>query len=115
MSLERTIKTLATIGLSQTEAEIYIYLSTKGPQNARNIGEALQLYKQQIYRSLKNLNCKGCLKVTLERPALFSAEPFEKVLDQFVKEKREEAHRILKNKDECLSYWHSMIEKDNAK
>ena len=108
------IKTLATLGLSQTDAEIYVYLATKGPQKARNIAEALGTRKHQLYRSLKNLHCKGCVKATDERPAVFSAEPFEKVLDQFIKAKNEEAQRILQNKEECLSHWHTMASKDTA-
>jgi sugar-specific transcriptional regulator TrmB len=107
------IKTLAILGLSQTDAEVYVYLATNGPQKARNIAEALATYKQRLYRSLKNLHCKGCIKATDERPAVFSAEPFEKVLDQFIKAKNEEAQRILQNKEECLSSWHSMTKNEN--
>ena len=31
MSLERIIETLVSLGLSRTEAEIYVYLANKGP------------------------------------------------------------------------------------
>ena len=41
---------------------------------------------------------------------MFIAEPFGKVLDQFIKAKNEEAQRIMQNKEECHSSWHSMTE-----
>jgi sugar-specific transcriptional regulator TrmB len=32
---------LVSLGLSQTDAKVYIYLASKGPQDAENIAEAL--------------------------------------------------------------------------
>jgi len=114
LSLERMIKTLTTLGLTQTDAQVYVHLATTGPQKARNIAEALGTRKYQLYRSLKNLTCKGCVKATHKHPALFTAEPFDKVLDQFVKAMNEEAQRIMQNKEECLSNWQSMTKDETG-
>jgi sugar-specific transcriptional regulator TrmB len=105
---ERILKALVNLGLSQTDAQVYIYLATKGPQRARKITEALRLHKQKLYRSLKSLQCKGCAKATLERPALFSATSPERVLDILIKAKMEQAKKLQANREELLSLWQSM-------
>ena len=108
MSQERVLKTLIDIGLSQTDAQVYLFLSRKGPQKGRTISKALNMNKQQLYPCLKNLQSKGIVNATIEFPARFSAVPFEKVLDLFIKAKLEEAQRIQQNKEKILSDWQSI-------
>ena len=114
MSTERVLKTLMGLGLSQTDAQVYVFLATNGPQKARNITNELKMYKRKIYRSLKSLRGKGIVSATLERPAWFSALPFAKVLDLFMKARLEEAQSIEQNKEEILSHWNSMITGNSA-
>jgi sugar-specific transcriptional regulator TrmB len=103
------LKALVKLGLSQTDAEVYVFLATKGPQKAREVANALKMHKRQLYRSLKKLQNKGIVSSTAEHPARFSAVPFEKVLDLLLKAKLGEAQRIEQNKEEILSKWQSMI------
>ncbi len=56
---------------------------------------------------------KGFINSTLERPAKFSAEPFEKVLDIFIKSRIGEAKRIKDKKNEILSDWQSIAVEQN--
>ena len=114
MSREWVLKTLVGLGLSQVEAEIYLFLAQTGPLIGTEIACALKLYKQQLYRSLRNLKCKGCVKATPGRPALFSAVSLEEVLDLFMKSKVKQAKILQANRDELLSAWRSLPEKDNA-
>jgi sugar-specific transcriptional regulator TrmB len=79
----------------------------KGPK-ARDIVKTLRMPKQQVYIVLKNLQSKGIINATLERPASFSVVPFEKVLDLFVKAKMEEAQQIAQGKADVLSDWQSL-------
>ena len=46
----------------QTDAEVYVYLLTNGPLKAGAIAEALRVYKQQLYRSLKRLTMQRLQK-----------------------------------------------------
>ena len=102
------------LGLSQTDTEVYVFLATKGSQKARNIATALKTYKRKIYRSLKSLQNKEIVNATLERPAQFSALPFDKVLNLLIKAHLEEARYIEQNKEEILSHWQSMITRNSA-
>ncbi len=108
MSLKRVLKALTKLGLSQREAEVYVYLATNGPQKAVNIAETLKLNKQHLYSTLKSLQNKRIVNVTHEYSAQFSALPFETALDILAEAQRKEAQSIEENKEEILSHWRSM-------
>jgi sugar-specific transcriptional regulator TrmB len=108
MSQEKVLKTLESLGFSQPDAQVYVFLGRRDPQKARDLVKALKIPKQQLYIILRKLQSKGIVNATLERPARFSAVPFEKVLDLFVKAKMEEAQRIQQGKAEILSDWQSI-------
>jgi len=114
LSIERVFKTLMGLGLSETDAQVYVYLATNGPHKARDIATALKMYKRKIYRSLKSLQSKEIVNATLERPAQFSAIPFDKVLNLLIKAHLEEVQYIEQNKEEILSHWNSMITENSA-
>ena len=109
MSKEWMLKTLERLGLKHLDAEVYVYLVQNDPQKARDITEALETYKRQLYRSLRNLQRKGMVNASQERPARFSAVSFDKVLDQFIKANREDAERIEENKEQILLTWRTEI------
>ena len=108
MSQEKILKTLVSLGLTQWDAKVYILLAKRGPIKARDAAKALKISKQRLYPIIKSLQSKGIVNSTLERPARFSAVPFEKVLDLFVKAKMAEAQRVQQNKDDILSDWQSI-------
>ena len=103
------VKTLESLGLKRLDAEVYVYLAQHDPKKARDIAKASETYKRQLYRSLKSLQRKGMISASQERPARFSAVPFDKVLDQFMEGNREEANRVEEDKEKILSIWDSMI------
>jgi sugar-specific transcriptional regulator TrmB len=105
MSQEKTLKNLQDLGFSKTEAQIYLLLGKRGPQRAKDIVATLKVNRQRLYEILKELEGKGLINSTLEHPAKFCAEPFEKVLDLFVKSKMEEALRIKVEKKNILQDW----------
>jgi sugar-specific transcriptional regulator TrmB len=108
LSQDKVLKTLESLGLTQLDAQVYIFLGKRGPQKAVDIAKFLRMSKQTVYRAIKNLERKGIITATLEHPSRFSAVPFEKVLDLFVKAKTEEVHRIEQDKKGLLSDWQSI-------
>lgn len=100
------------LGLSQTDARVYIYLATKGPAKARVMVYNLGINKQQLYRSLKILRNKKIAYSNLTGPSVFIAVPFEKALRILIERKKEQAEDILEKKDELASIWHSINAKD---
>jgi sugar-specific transcriptional regulator TrmB len=114
LSLERIIKSLVSLGLSQTDAQIYINLATEGPAKARNIINRLTINKRQVYRSLKRLRNKGIAITNDERPFLFSAVPFDVVLDLLMEIKKEQAKALQASKEELISDLRTEEKKSNS-
>ena len=108
MSQEKVLQTLSDLGLTRLDTKVYIYLAKKGPQKGIEIFKALKVQRQQLYRSLKNLQKKALVSATLEHPARFSAVAFEKVLDLFIRSKLEEAQNIQTEKNKLLSSWQAI-------
>ncbi len=105
MSLERIFNALVSLGLSQTDARVYIHLATKGPSQARRIINNLSVTKRQVYRSLNRLQNKSIIIANDKRPKEFSALPFETVLVMLIDLKHEQAQDIKKRRKELLSNW----------
>ena len=103
MSLERVLKALIGLGLSQTDAEVYVHLATAGPATARTIVNNLTINKRQIYRSLKALQQKGIASGNDEYPAEFYAVAFEKALDLLLDVKKEQAKSLEASKAELIA------------
>lgn len=108
MSIERVFKTLEDFGLSRMDAEVYVYLAKIGPKKGRELANALNISKQQLYPRLKNLKEKGVVAASLERPALFSAVAFEKVVELLITIKMEQVEAFKETKKEMLDSWRSI-------
>ncbi len=103
------LRMLESFGLKHLDAEVYVYLTQHDSQRARDISKALKTYNRQLYYSLKNLQRKGIVSIGQEYPARFSAVAFDKILDQFIEAKREEAQRIEENREQILWMWRSKV------
>jgi sugar-specific transcriptional regulator TrmB len=114
LSLERILKALVSLGLSQTDAQIYIYLATEGPAKARRIINGVQINKRQVYRSLKRLQNKGITIANDERPFEYTALSFEMVLDLLMEVKREAANALQASKEELISDLRTEEKKSNS-
>lgn len=115
LSREWMLKTLVSLGFTETDAQVYVFLATEGPQKARDIAEALKLHSQQLYCSLKKLQSKGIVNASTEYPARYSAVLFDKVLDLLIKAKMEQQQALQESKEELLSTWRSITKKDAPK
>jgi sugar-specific transcriptional regulator TrmB len=103
LSLERIIEALAGLGLSRTDAEVYVHLATKGPETARKISDSLSINRRQTYRSLKSLQNKGIAMVNSEFPSEFIVIHFEKVVDILLQMKHNQAKSLEENKAVLIS------------
>jgi len=105
LSLELVIETLVRFGLKRIDAEVYAFLAKKGPHRGKDIAKVLKITKQKLYPALKNLKEKGIVTSTSKRPALFSAEPIEKVLTKFMESRTKEIQNMIQKKEKLLSKW----------
>lgn len=105
MSLERIFKTLVELGLSETDSQVYIIVSFKGPLVARKIIEELKITKQQLYPILEKLQNKKIIEMSDSRPSIISAVPFEIILKMLIDLKIDEAKEVQGKKRKLISDW----------
>ncbi|MCW4031278.1 MAG: helix-turn-helix domain-containing protein [Candidatus Bathyarchaeota archaeon] len=105
MSLERILKAIMSIDLSETDAQVYVFLALNGPHKAKEITRKMNLYKEQLYRSINNLKNKDIVKATVDYPAVFYAVPFEVVLDLLAEIKKEQAQALQEIRKDLLDSW----------
>jgi sugar-specific transcriptional regulator TrmB len=102
---EETIKAvLKNAGLTEKEAEIYIFLAKHDPLKSTEIAKLMNKDKAQIFRILKGLQTKGFVEATLEFPTRYMVVPFENILESVVKAKKEEVAFIEKTKKDLLDH-----------
>ena len=112
MSHHRVIGALVSLGLSETDARIYMHLAAKGPQEAGLIAEALKMPEDLLRKALENLKDKGIVAYASKQSTLFSAISFNKALDLLLKEHEKETREMARSKDDTLSKWEAMIKGD---
>ena len=95
------------------DAQVYVYLAKKGPHEEKDIANALKITKRQLCFSLESLMSKGMVSTAPEPSVKYSATALEKVLAQIMKTRKEQAEALQASRDELLSTWRSMIEKDS--
>ena len=105
MSEETIKKVLNEFGLTEREAEVYIFLAKHGIQKGGEISKRTKMPKALVYHILKSLEKKGVVEATLEFPTRFASVPFETVLELNIRTKREEAASMEKRKNSLLQDW----------
>ena len=106
--------TLSDLDLSCIDVKVYVYLAKKGPQRASELVDTLKVSKQQINQSLQKLQSKRVVSTTKEKPDVFSALAFEKVLELVVKNKIEQTKIIKQTKKDLVENWKSLDYKENS-
>ena len=69
-------KTLRNFGLSEKQAEIYIFLGKRGPLKGGEITKRLKMNKGQVYRILRKLQKKGLVEEIAECRLSYSHQVF---------------------------------------
>lgn len=102
------MKVLRDLGLSRREAEVYIFLSRRGPQGANSVSNVLKIERVQTYRALKSLQEKGIVEATLETPTRFSAVPFDTLLTSLITTRKSRISELEAQKQALVDYWKNL-------
>jgi len=111
LSLKRVTQALVSLGLSQTEARIYVFLEKTGSHKDVEIANALKLHGKELISCLKSLQDKKIVEVSAQQTSEFSAVPFKEVIDILIELKKEQAQSLQERKMELLSIWQTMTKK----
>ena len=93
---------------------MYVYLAKKGPHDEKDLAKALELTKPQLRFSLESLLTKGMINTYPEHSIRYSAIELEKILEEFLETKKEQAKILRATKRDLLSIWRSFVKKDSS-
>jgi predicted transcriptional regulator len=115
MSEKRITDALKGLGLSSSDAQVYIFLAQDGPCTFHKITKDLKLKDSVIDVSIKELQSIGVVRRSIEKPIEFIAMPFNELIDLFIEVKKEQAKTMTESKQKILSTWKTMLKKNSAK
>jgi sugar-specific transcriptional regulator TrmB len=92
---------LQEYGLTRNEARVLIFLAKTGPSKASEVARVVRINRTETYRTIINLQRRGLVEATLERPVRFQSAPFSKCL-QILIDERKARLRILEQRGEDL-------------
>ncbi|MBM3291601.1 hypothetical protein FJY84_02870 [Candidatus Bathyarchaeota archaeon] len=96
---------LSNYKLNNKEIKIFLYLSQLGPKKVYEINQSLNIQRSEVYILLKNLEEKGLICRTLEKPYKFCAIEIEKALDNMISEEKINIKNMEFTKENILEVW----------
>ena len=105
MSLNRAMKALKSLGLTEMDARAYIYLSKRGPHGLNDLADSLKVTNNQLAPILENLRTKNMVNFAPEPSGKYYAIPLERVLDEFTEAAKEQAKALQASKKDLLRAW----------
>lgn len=115
LSEKRVLRALKDFGLTEVDAQVYVFLSKQGPHKMSETALALNLPEKMIERSLKELEEISLLRASIDYPLEYVAIPFEELITFFIEVKREQAKNMQENREELLFSWKETIKKEIVK
>ena len=103
---EEDTQTLVKLGLSSSQARIFLTLCSLGVANAKHIVQKMKMDHAEVYKQLGNLHEKNLVEKILATPTLYRSMPLNEALRILIRQKRELADKEneeLEQKAEALS------------
>ncbi len=98
---------LRDFGLTKNESKIYIFLSKHGPKKAIEISREEKIPRTETYHLLTNLETKGIIKPSFERPTTFSAVTIEKAIETILHNQQKKIEELKILKHDMIELWNS--------
>ncbi len=92
---------LIALGLNSTQAKVYLALLSLGQSKAQAIWKTSKVNRQDIYRTIYDLERKGIVEKLITSPAEFRALPLQDCLATLLKERAQE-YDLLKGRAKKL-------------
>ena len=101
MDNRERIETLMELGLTLNQARAYLALALVGPAGAKELAEASNITRQDVYRVMTTLEERGIAERLLSTPTVYKALPIEDVMKSLINRKIGE-HRELQKRTRRL-------------
>ncbi|GEM_PF-1160746 len=101
---EEAVKRLQSFGLTECEAETYLFLARAGSCPVGVIARRLTTNRMNVYRTLKVLEERGLVESTVERPSRFVALPVSNFLSRCIDETKTRMTSLEKSREGIVDY-----------
>ena len=91
---------LIGFGLSEKEAQLYLYLLKYGPKTPSPLAKSLHTYREDVHRTLTSLIDKGMVRPSLDSPTTYAAVDLEAALESALKKHESELREMEARKFE---------------
>jgi len=98
---------LRDFGLTKNESKIYIFLSKSGPKKAIEISTEEKIPRTETYHLLSNLETKGIVEPSVEKPTRFSAVKIEKAIESIIRNQEKKIRELKILKNDMVELWNS--------
>ena len=87
--------------MTRNEARVLVFLAKTGPSKASEVARAVLINRTETYRTIRNLQRRGLVEATLERPVRLQSVPFDRCLSTLIEERKARL-RLLEQRGESL-------------
>lgn len=94
------IRRLTQFGLSEKEAQLYLYLLRYGPKTPSPLAKSLKTYREDVHRTLTSLIEKGMVRPSLDTPTVYTAVDLDTALEAALKRHESEMREMEVRKRE---------------
>jgi len=98
---------LRDFGLTKNESKIYVFLSKSGPKKAIEIATEERIPRTETYHLLSNLETKGIVEPSVEKPTRFSAVAIEKAIESIIRNQENKIGELKILKNDMVELWNS--------
>jgi len=98
---------LRDFGLTKNESKIYVFLSRSGPRKAIEISSKEKIPRTETYHLLSNLETKGIIEPSVEKPTRFSAVKIEKAIESIIHNQEKKIGELKILKTDMVELWNS--------
>ncbi len=108
--MEKEVALLHDLGLSPSQAKVYLALVTLGSQTARSTYKVAQVARQDIYRILIELQHLGLVERIIAAPTRFKALPIQDGVSILLERKTKETTELHARVDELIDKYPEEVE-----
>ena len=106
------IQTLIDLGLTPTQARIYLTLTRFGPLKTTSISKQSKIARPDVYRTLSRLQELSLVEQLVETPVRFRATPIDKGVETLLNKKTQQYQKTKQDSEALLATFNS---KENPK
>lgn len=102
IDLEDLVAQLASLGMEDDHARLYLHLIQAGPSKASTLASLSGFSRSKVYRTLDAMSSEGYAEVQLGQPRVFRAVEPETLMDRFEDRWTRGAERVRSARDQLI-------------